>query len=126
MLDNLLNLLGRAALALVFIPAGFSKIGAYEATAGYMDSVGVPGALLPLVILLEIAGGLAVLLGILTRPAALALATFSVAAAVIFHADFGDQVQSIMFAKNIGLAGGFLVLASQAPAAWSVDAIWRR
>lgn len=119
---NVLNLVGRIGLALIFVMAGVSKITGYAGTAGYMDSMGVPGALLPLVIALELGGGLAIIAGFFTKPVALALAAFSVAAAVIFHGDTADQMQMIMLMKNIGLAGGFLLLAANGPGEYSIDA----
>lgn len=76
MSNQILSLVGRIGLAFIFVMAGYSKIGGYEGTAGYMDSMGVPGALLPLVILLELGGGLAIIVGFLTKPVALALAAF--------------------------------------------------
>jgi putative oxidoreductase len=81
-----------------------------------MEAMGVPVALLPLVIALEVGGALALILGWQTRLTALALAGFSVVAAVIFHANLGDQMQMIMFMKNFAIAGGLLVVASQNPA----------
>lgn len=122
MSNQILSLLSRVGLAFIFVMAGYSKIGAYEGTAGYMDSMGVPGALLPLVILLELGGGLAIIAGLFTRSVALLLAVFSVVAAVIFHGNFADQMHSIMFMKNIGLAGGFLMLVAHGPGEWSFDA----
>lgn len=121
-MNNVLNLAGRAGMSLIFILSGWQKLGGYSATQAYMESVGVPGALLPLVILLELGGGLAILAGGLTRWVALAMAAFSLISAVLFHANFGDQMQSIMFMKNIAMAGGFLVLASSGAGAWSLDA----
>lgn len=128
MIDNLFNqfrapldLAGRILLALIFITAGYGKIGGYEGTAGYMESMGVPGALLPLVILTELGGGIAILLGLFTRPVAVALAGFSILSGIIFHAG-ADQMQQIMFAKNLAIAGGFLVLAAHGAGAWSIDA----
>lgn len=128
MIDNLFNqfrapldLAGRILLALIFITAGYGKIGGYEGTAGYMESMGVPGALLPLVILTELGGGIAIVLGLFTRPVAVALAGFSVLSAILFHGG-ADQTQSIMFAKNLAIAGGFLVLAAHGAGAWSIDA----
>ena len=116
------DLLGRVGLAAIFLLAGLSKIGAYDANAAYMASVGVPAALLPFTIALEVGGALAIILGFQTRLAALALAGFSVVTAVLFHNQLGDQIQFIMFWKNIGLAGGFLLLAVHGPGAWSLDA----
>lgn len=119
------QLAGRALLSVIFIMAGINKIGAYAGTQGYMESMGVPGALLPLVIALEIGGGLAVLLGWQTRLAAFLLAGFCLVSAAIFHADFGDQMQSIMFMKNLAIAGGLLTLFASGAGAWSLDALCR-
>lgn len=86
-----------------------------------MEAMGVPGALLPLVILTEVIGGLAIILGWKTRVAAIALAGFSIVSAVLFHADFADQMQMIMFMKNVAIAGGFLLLFVQGPGAYALD-----
>lgn len=120
--DALLTLAGRAGLAAIFLSSGLEKIGSYAGTAAWMDGSGVPGALLPAVIALEVLGGLAILLGFLTRWAALALAGFTAVAAVLFHAELADPVQAIMFWKNIAIAGGFLVLAANGPGRFSLDA----
>jgi putative oxidoreductase len=115
------DLLGRLLLAAIFITAGYGKIGGYAATQGYMEAMGVSGALLPLVIVAELGGGLAILLGLLTRYAALGLAVFSVASAVIFHGS-ADQMQQIMFMKNLAIAGGLLILVANGPGRLSLDA----
>lgn len=115
-------LLGRIGLALIFVLAGWDKLQNYDATAQYMASTGVPGGLLPLVILAELGGGLAILTGTLTLWAGLGLALFSLVTAFLFHHVPGDQNQSIHFMKNIAMAGGLLVLAAQGPGAYSVDA----
>jgi putative oxidoreductase len=120
-MNNLLELSGRILLSLMFLTSGLSKIGGYAATQGYMESQGVPGMLLPLVIALEVLAPLLIAVGWHTRLAALALAGFSIAAAVLFHANFGDQMQMIMFMKNISIAGGFLLLAANGAGAWSLD-----
>ena len=113
---------GRLLLAALFLVTGFGKLGAYAGTQAYMASKGVPGALLPLVIALELGGGALIVAGLWTRPAALALAAFSVLAAAIFHANFADQMQQILFLSDIAVAGGFLLLAANGAGAWSVDA----
>ena len=120
------SLLGRAGLSLIFIISGWGKIAGYAGTQAYMESMGVSGALLPLVIALELGGGLAILSGLFTRPVSLALAAFSIISAAIFHADFGDQMQAISFWKNVAMAGGFLVLAAHGPGPLSLDARLRR
>ena len=100
---------------------GRDGAGGYEGTQGFMESMGVPGMLLPLVIVLELGGGLALLAGFQTRIVALALAGFCVLTAVIFHTDFGDRMQMILFMKNIALTGGFLVLIAHGAGAYSLD-----
>lgn len=128
MFDNLiqrfaapLDLAGRVLIAIIFVVAGYTKIGGYEGTAGYMESMGVPGALLPLVILVELGGGLAIVLGFQTRLVALALAGFCILSGVLFH-NPADAAQQIMFMKNIAIGGGFLILAAHGAGAWSLDA----
>lgn len=116
------TLIGRVLLAHIFLLSGISKIGGYEATAGWMDAMGVPGVLLPLVIALEIGGGLALIIGWQTRLAATALAGFSVVAALIFHANLADQMQMIMFMKNFAIAGGLLYITAFGAGAFSLDA----
>lgn len=117
-----LSLLGRVGLSLIFLISGWGKIAGYAATQGYMESAGVPGALLPLVIALELGGGLALLAGVFTRWTALALAAFSLVSALLFHANLADPMQSILFWKNVAIAGGFLMLAANGPGALSLDA----
>jgi len=116
-----LILIGRVVLSIIFIQAGWSKIFGYAGTVEHMNAAGVPGALLPLVILTELGGGLCVLLGLFTRYAAIALAGFCVLAAYLFHFQPGDMGQMINFMKNITIAGGFLVLAGSGPGALALD-----
>jgi putative oxidoreductase len=120
-MEKVSQFVARVFLGHIFLLAGVSKVGAYAGTQGYMESVGVPGMLLPLVILLEVGGGLAIIAGWKTRWTAIALAAFSVASAAIFHNNFGDQIQMIMFMKNIAIAGGFLLLAAHGAGAYSLD-----
>lgn len=115
-------LVGRVLLALMFVIAGWSKIGGYAGTQGYMEAMGVPGFMLPLVILLELGGGLAVVLGLFTRSIAVLLAGFTLMAAFIFHYQPADQMQMLMFMKNVSVAGGFLALAAAGAGAFSLDA----
>ncbi|MEZ6966235.1 DoxX family protein [Aeromonas sp. S9(2024)] len=115
-------LVGRVLLALMFVMAGWSKIGGYAGTQGYMEAMGVPGFLLPLVILLELGGGLAIMLGLFTRSLSVLMAGFTLMAAFIFHYQSADQMQMLMFMKNISVAGGFLALAAAGAGAFSLDA----
>ncbi len=111
---------GRTLLASLFLFSGVTKLGAYEATQGYMEASGAPGALLPLVIGLEILVPLAIITGYYARFAAFLLAGFSILAAAVFHFDFTDQIQSVMFLKNISIAGGLLLLVANGPGALSL------
>lgn len=123
-MSSLLNFaapVGRTLLASVFLLSGVNKIGAYEATQGYMDAMGVPGALLPAAIAFEIAAPIAIILGFYARSAAFLLAGFSLLTALVFHFDFADQIQSVMFLKNVSIAGGLLLLVSAGPGALSID-----
>ena len=116
------DLAGRVLIAAVFVLAGWGKINAYGGTQAYMQHAGVPGVLLPLVILLELGGGIAIVVGLYTRPVALLLAGFSIIAALLFHAGSSDQMQQIMFLKDLGLAGGFLFLVANGAGQLSIDA----
>ncbi len=111
----------RFLLAFLFLMAGISKIGQYANTQGYMESMGVPGALLPLAIVLEVGGALALIVGFKVRLVAPALALFSIATAFIFHLDFQNQIQSIMFMKNLAIAGGLMALGAVGAGPWSLD-----
>lgn len=120
-----LSFLGRLLLAYIYVTSGWSKITSYAATAEYMNTYGVPGELLPLVIAVELGGGLLIAFGLLTRLTALVMAAFTIATAIFFHTDFSDSAQMINFNKNLAMAGGFLVLAAFGPGRWSVDD-WHR
>ena len=115
------SLVARILLGHIFLLAGVSKVFSYAGTQGYMDMMGVPGMLLPLVIILEFAGGLALIVGWQTRWSAYALAGFSIISALIFHHDVVDKVQMIMFMKNLAIAGGLLLLAEHGAGAYSLD-----
>ena len=103
-----LKLVGRVLLSIMFIQSGVGKVFGYAGTEEHMNAAGVPGTLLPLVIVTEVGGGLLVLLGLFTRYAAIALAGFCVLAAWFFHYQPGDMGQMINFMKNITIAGGLL------------------
>lgn len=113
---------GRVLIAAIFVISGIGKIGAYAGTQAFMASMGVPGALLPLVIAFEIGAGLAVIVGFQARSAAFLLAGFSLVTAVLFHGNLGDQMQAILFWKNVAIAGGFLFVVANGAGAWSIDA----
>jgi putative oxidoreductase len=121
-----LALLARLMLVFIFIIEGWEKIGNYQGTQQYMEGFGVPGTLLPLVILTELGAGLLVAFGLSTRLAALALAGFCVLTALVFHRNLADANEFIQFTKDVAIAGGFLGLVAFGGGDWSVDALWRR
>jgi len=115
------ELLGRIFISILFLISGIHKIGGYAVTQKYMESKGVPGELLPLVIILEVIGAVAVMVGWQTRLFALGLAVFCILAALLFHLNFSDQIQSIMFMKNLSIAGGFFVIFAHGAGDLSLD-----
>ena len=115
----------RAAMSAIFIISGASKIGAFAATQSYMEAFGLPGALLIPTIAFELGAGTALLLGIGVRAAALLLSGFSIVTALVFHRDFSDQIQQIMFLKNVSMAGGLLLLAKSGSPTLSLEALFR-
>ncbi len=110
-------------MPILFIVAGWGKITGYAGTQQYMESMGVPGFFLPLTILLEFGGGLAILFGFLTRTTALFTAGFTLLTAFIFHNNFAEGANSIMFMKNLTIAGGYLLLGITGPGAFSIDRV---
>jgi len=113
--------IGRVFIATIFFTSGINKIFGYVGTQGYMEAMGISGELLPLVIIVEVLAGLAVIIGWQTRLFALTLAGFSIVTAVLFHANFADQMQFIMFMKNVAIAGGLLFLVANGPGAYALD-----
>lgn len=114
-------LIARIIIGGFFIMAGLGKMGDVAGTAGYMESVGLPGILVWPGIIFEVALGLAILVGYKTRIAALAGAAFCVVTAVFFHTNFADQIQMIMFLKNFAIAGGFLMIFAHGAGAVAID-----
>ncbi len=117
-INALLSIIARVLMAYIFIIAGWGKIAGYEATVGYMDAMGVSSAMLPLAILLELGGGLALLLGFQARFAALGLAIFSLITGFIFHSGVDDAVNLM---KNLAIAGGLLFLVLHGAGKLSLD-----
>ena len=115
------TLAARVLLALLFIVAGLGKLGDVAGFTGYMVSGGIPAVFAWPTILLEVLGGLAILIGFQTRIAALALAGFTLLAAVLYHFVPADQMQMTMFLKNLAITGGLLLLAQHGAGKLSVD-----
>lgn len=128
-LQNPFALLSRVLLAALFLPAGLAKLTGFDATVAYITAVGLPAPTLAAAaaLVLEVGGGIALILGVGTRFAALALALFTLIASVVFHAYWAapaDQafVTQLLFFKNIGVAGGLLAIAAFGAGGWSLDA----
>ena len=118
---NILELIGRIFISAIFLFSGFNKIGDYEGSVGWMESFGLPGFLLIPAIILEITAPILIIIGYQTKVAAASLSIFCIATAVIFHNNFGDQIQLIAFMKNIALAGGFLFLVVNGAKGFCLD-----
>ncbi|WP_300004626.1 DoxX family protein [uncultured Cedecea sp.] len=125
-LEDIGILVARILMPILFISAGWGKITGYAGTQQYMEAMGVPGGLLPLTILLEFGGGLAILFGLLTRTTALITAIFTLLTAFLFHSDFAEGMNSLMFMKNLTIAGGYLLLALTGPGAISIDRLLKK
>ena len=118
---QILELIGRIFISLIFLVAGIGKILNYEGTIGYMESFGVPGSLLIPAIIIEILFPLLVIVGYKTKFFAIILALFAILLAVIFHTDFSNQMQLMSFLKNFAIAGGFLIIFVRGAGKYSID-----
>jgi putative oxidoreductase len=116
-------LVGRILLSALFLHEAYAKLTAYSAAVAYSEAFGVPGMLLPLAIAVEVGGGLSILVGYYTRVAALALAGFCVATAVLFHTKLGVRNELLHFEKDLAIAGGLLVLCAHGAGRWALDAL---
>ena len=118
---NIFDLIGRILISSLFLISAYNKVLSLNGTMGWMEGYGVPGFLLYPAIALEIILPLFVIIGYQARISAGLLAIFCILTAFIFHFDFSDQIQKILFLKNIGLAGGFLFIVANGTKDWSVD-----
>ena len=118
---NLIDLLGRLLISALFLISAYDKVLSIDGTMSWMEGFGVPGMLLYPTIALEIILPLFVIIGYNARVSAGLLSIFCIATAFIFHYDFVDQMQTIAFLKNLGLAGGFLFIVANGTKNWSVD-----
>ena len=120
-MSNLIDLIGRLFISALFLISAYNKILSIDGTMGWMEGFGIPGILLYPTILFEIILPLFIIIGYQAKLSAGLLAIFCIVTAFIFHYDFGDQMQTIAFLKNIGLAGGFLFIVANGTKEWSVD-----
>ena len=120
-MSNLIDFLGRLFISAIFLLSAYNKIFSIEGTMSWMEGYGVPGILLYPTIALEIILPLFIIIGYKAKFSAGILAIFCIATAFIFHYDFVDQMQTISFVKNFGLAGGLLFIVVNGTKNWSVD-----
>ena len=118
---NLIDLLGRILISALFLISAYNKIFSIDGTISWMEGFGIPGVLLYPTIALEIILPLFIIIGYKSRISASLLAIFCVATAFLFHYDFVDQMQTIAFLKNLGLAGGFLFIVANGTKDWAID-----
>ena len=118
---NIIDFIGRLLISALFLLSAYNKIFSIDGTMSWMEGFGIPGFLLYPTIAFEIILPLFVIVGYQARISAGLLAVFCIATAFIFHNNFIDQMQTIAFLKNIGLAGGFLFIVANGTKDWSVD-----
>ena len=118
---NFLDFIGRIFISALFLLSAYNKILNFSGTMNWMEGFGIPGFLLGPTIALEIILPLLIIIGYQTKLASTILFLFSIATAFIFHSDFSDQVEMIAFLKNIGLAGGFIIIAVNGPKDWAIE-----
>ena len=120
--ENLLDFVGRLMMSAIFLVVGTQQALNLESTRAYMDMHGVMSAFLPIAIMLELAGAIAIVVGYRTRIFAFLLAGFSIMTAVLFHAELADAAEFGLFVRDLALAGGMLVLCARGPGDWTLDA----
>ena len=120
-MSNLIDFIGRLFISALFLLSAYNKILSIDGTMSWMEGYGVPGFLLYPTIALEIILPLFIIIGYYARLSAGLLTLFCIGTAIIFHYDFADQMQTIAFLKNIGLAGGFLFIVANGTKDWSID-----
>ena len=113
--------LGRILLSMLFLIEGIRKISMQEEVIMYMEDYGVPGILFMPATILEILFPLFLILGYKTRWVASIMAAFTFAVAIIFHTDFSEGMQMILFLKDLAIAGGFLIIIAYGPSKFSLD-----
>ena len=120
-MSNLLDLISRIFLSLVFLINGYSKITNIDGTIGWMEMYGLPGFFIYPAILLEFIAPILLIIGYQVKLMSVALGLFCLATAVIFLRDFADPMTLTNFLKNVALAGGFFILAINGPKEFSID-----
>ena len=120
-MSNLIDFSARILISVLFLISAYNKIFNIESSMNWMSGYGVPGILIYPTILLEILLPVMIIIGYKVRIAAGLLSIFCLLTAFIFHFELADQIQLILFLKNIGLAGGFLFIVVNGTKEWSLD-----
>ena len=120
-MSNLIDFVGRVLISVLFLLSAYNKILSIDGSMSWMEGFGISGLLLYPTIALEIILPLFIIIGYQARFSAGLLAAFCVSTAFIFHFDFTNQIETISFLKNIGLAGGFLFIVANGTREWSID-----
>ena len=120
-MSNLVDLISRIFLSLVFLLNSYSKMTNIDGTIGWMEMYGLPGIFIYPAIALELVAPILLIIGYYVRLSSVALGLFCIATAVIFLNDFSDPMTLTNFLKNIALAGGFFILAINGPKEFSLD-----
>jgi putative oxidoreductase len=120
-MSNLIDFIGRLLISALFLLSAYNKILSIDGTMSWMEGFGIPGFLLYPTIALEIILPLFIIIGYQARLSAGLLTVFCITTAFIFHYDFADQMQTVAFLKNFGLAGGFLFIVANGTRNWAVD-----
>ena len=118
---HIIEVLGRILLSSLFLIEGVRKFFFQEETIMYMEDYGVPEILFFPSIILEILFPILLIIGYQTRFSALIMALFTLTVALIFHTNFDNQMELVIFLKDIAIAGGFLIIAANEPKIWSID-----
>ena len=125
-MTNATLLLGRILMSAIFILAGFMKLTTAAATQDMFAKMGLPMPMVVCIVsvVIELIGGLAILLGLWTKPVAIIMGLWCIVTALVAHTHFADQNMMIHFMKNLAMAGGFTYIAVFGAGAWSIDS-WR-
>jgi putative oxidoreductase len=123
-LSRFVDLPGRLAMAAIFVLSGVGKLSAVAAIQGYMEAFGLPAALFYPTVAFELGAGLLLAVGMWTSWVASALAGFCVITGLVFHANFSDQIQQIMFMKNLAMAGGLVLILGHGARGASLDQVF--
>lgn len=121
--QSVVSVLGRVLLSHIFIISGIGKAADPQGTIGYIQSVGapLPEVAYAIALFVELVLGVALLVGFKARWAAAGIALFTIATAFLFHFNLADQMQQIMFLKNLTITGGLLLVVAFGPGAYSLD-----